>query len=53
MNKLARRMLERGPKDWQQEFSDWDFPPKPPGIHWSTYNRAYEEWEYQEDRQYG
>jgi hypothetical protein len=35
-------MLRKGPLDWQQEFEDDDFPPKPKWMRWKTYNRLDE-----------
>lgn len=48
--KLARRVLERGPRTWRDEHRDWDFPPKPPWMRWKTYNRFFERWERYEQR---
>jgi hypothetical protein len=45
---VAKRVLRKGPPEWQEEYSDWQFPPKPPWMRWKTYNlfderaRAYE-----------
>lgn len=43
--KLSRRMLAAGPAEWREEHADWEYPPKPPGMRWATYNRAFEMWE--------
>ena len=35
-------MLRKGPREWQEEYADWEFPPKPPWMRWKTYNRLDE-----------
>ena len=40
--RIARQVLNRGPAEFRQEFADYDFPPKPPGMRWRTYNRLDE-----------
>lgn len=44
-HKLSRRVKELGPPEWQESVTDWDFPSKPPGMHWRTYEKFYERWE--------
>lgn len=44
-DKLSKRMLAAGPPDWREQHADWEYPPKPPGMRWATYNRAFELWE--------
>lgn len=43
--KLRKRMLEAGPAQWRIEHEEWEFPPKPPGMRWGTYNERFERWE--------
>ena len=38
----AKRVLRKGPPEWQEEYADWQFPPKPPWMRWKTYNRLDE-----------
>jgi hypothetical protein len=38
----AKRVLRKGPPEWQEEYSDWEFPPKPPWMRWKTYDRLDE-----------
>jgi len=38
----AKKVLRKGPPKWQEEYSDWDFPPKPPWMRWKTCNRLDE-----------
>jgi hypothetical protein len=35
-------VLKIGPREWQEEYEDWDFPPKPKWMRWKTYNRLDE-----------
>jgi hypothetical protein len=39
MHKVTYKVLAAGPAEWRERYRDWDFPPKPPGMHWTTYNR--------------
>ena len=32
--------------EWREKYRAWEFPPKPPGMHWRTYNRHFERWEW-------
>jgi len=41
----GEKMLRRGPPEWQRQHGDWDFPPKPPRMHWKTYCRALDRWD--------
>jgi hypothetical protein len=38
MHKVAYQVLDKGTPEWRAQVRDWDFPPKPPGMHWRTYN---------------
>ena len=38
----AKRVLRKGPPEWRKEYADWEFPPKPRGMRWKTYNRLDE-----------
>ena len=38
----AKRVLNKGQPEWQEEYADWEFPPKPPWMRWKTYNRLDE-----------
>jgi hypothetical protein len=38
----AKKVLRSGPAEWQEEYADWDFPPKPKWMRWETYNRLDE-----------
>lgn len=40
--RAAKRVLKKGPREWQEEYEDWDFPPKPKWMRWKTYNRLDE-----------
>jgi hypothetical protein len=40
--KLAKRVLRKGPPEWQEQYEDYEFPPKPPWMRWKTYNRLDE-----------
>ena len=40
--KAAKRVLKEGPREWREEYQDWDFPPKPKWMRWKTYNRLDE-----------
>jgi hypothetical protein len=42
---VADRMQSAGPREWRAKYQDWDFPPKPPWMRWTTYTRSYELWE--------
>jgi hypothetical protein len=35
-------VLKKGPREWREEYEDWDFPPKPKWMRWKTYNRLDE-----------
>jgi hypothetical protein len=48
MHKVAYKILDAGTPEWRKKYRTWDFPPKPPGMHWRTYNRLQERWEYYE-----
>jgi hypothetical protein len=39
---VAKRVLRKGAREWQQEYADWEFPPKPKWMRWKTYNRLDE-----------
>lgn len=41
---MADRMLAAGPPEWQARHRRSDFPPKPPRMHWRTYERQLERW---------
>ncbi|QIG48809.1 hypothetical protein G5V57_14375 [Nordella sp. HKS 07] len=41
-HQLAKRVLKKGPHEWQEEYADWDFPPRPPWMRHKTYNRLDE-----------
>jgi hypothetical protein len=36
---IAKRVLLKGPQEWQVEHGDWKFPPKPPWMRQRTYDR--------------
>jgi hypothetical protein len=38
----AKKVLRQGPPKWREEYSDWEFPPKPPWTGWKTYKRLDE-----------
>jgi hypothetical protein len=40
--RAAKRVLEKGPREWREEYEDWDFPPKPKWMRWKTYYRMDE-----------
>src|SRR5262245_25966175 len=40
--KAAKRVLRKGPREWREEYEDWEFPPKPKWMRWKTYNRLDE-----------
>ena len=40
--RLAKRVLKKGPPEFQEEYEDYDFPPKPKRMRWKTYNRLDE-----------
>lgn len=46
MHKVTYKMLDAGKPEWREKYRAWDFPPKPPGMHWKTYNRHFERWEW-------
>jgi hypothetical protein len=39
---IAKRVLKKGTPEWQEVYTDWQFPPKPPWMRWKTYNRLDE-----------
>ena len=39
---VAQRVLRKGPREWQEEYEDWDLPPKPKRMRWKTYYRLDE-----------
>ncbi len=39
MHKATDKVLDAGPSEWREKYRSWDFPPKPPGMHWKTYDR--------------
>ncbi len=39
MHKVTDKVLDAGPREWREKYRNWDFPPKPPGMHWGTYQR--------------
>ena len=40
--RAAKHVLQKGPREWREEYEDWDFPPKPKWMRWKTYNRLDE-----------
>lgn len=46
--RTASRILRAGPPEWRKKYQDWEFPPKPPRMRWTTYNREYTKWEESE-----
>ena len=36
------KVLKRGPPEWREEYTDWEFSPKPLWMRWKTYNRLDE-----------
>jgi hypothetical protein len=38
----AKRLLRKGTREFQEEYADWGFPPKPKWMRWKTYNRLDE-----------
>jgi hypothetical protein len=40
--RAAKRVLQKGPREWREEYEDWEFPPKPKWMRWKTYNRLDE-----------
>lgn len=45
MHKVSDKMKESGPREWQERVKVCDFPSKPPGMHWRTYERWFDRWE--------
>ena len=46
MHKVTYKVLDAGKPEWREKYRAWDFPPKPPGMHWRTYNRLEERYDY-------
>jgi hypothetical protein len=44
-SKFRDRALAAGSPEWRERYGDWEFPPKPPRMRWSTYERLYEEFD--------
>lgn len=44
-NCLAAKVLRAGDSKRREQYQDWAFPPKPPWMHWKTYNRHFAQWE--------
>src|SRR6188768_3824433 len=44
--KFRDRVLAAGSPEWRAEYGDWEFPPKPPRMRWSTYERLYEAFDH-------
>lgn len=46
MHKVSYKVLDAEPREWRERVKHWDFPPKPPGMHWRTYNRLEARYDY-------
>ena len=46
MHKVTYKVLDAGKPKWREKYRTWDFPPKPPGMHWRTYNRLEAQYDY-------
>ena len=43
--RVSGKVLRAGPPEWRDKHKDWDIPPKPPRMRWTTYNRHFAKWE--------
>ena len=46
MHNVTDKVLDAGKPEWRKKYRDWDFPPKPPGMHLRTYNRLVDRHDY-------
>ena len=46
VHKVTYKVLDAGKPEWRENYRIWDFPPKPPGMHWRTYNRLEKRYDY-------
>jgi hypothetical protein len=44
-HRIAAKVLRAGPPEWRAKYQDWDFPPKPPWMRWTTYTCHLTRWE--------
>ena len=50
MHKISDKVLAAGPPEWQERVRHWDFPPKPPSMHWRTYKRLEDSYDWHDNQ---